>query len=985
MSTCFGTMQQDIGDTILRNSQGVVGTVAGSVYFGTGPEASKRRFCTSSKQTRRSLTLPHPGKALAACRSALFLTDPSIDRNNIIRAKGDRTVGTCSWIQSNPRFQSWLRGENNLLWIRGGPGKGKTMMSVYLTEAIASEKCRSLAYYFCVGQETKQNSASAVLRGLLWQITEHHPGLMQYVLPYFDPPERGKATVSSEETLWTLLGELCLDVGIQRLFCLVDGIDECDENSMHWLVDKFSSVEHDPAFSKLSLIVLSRPVAGIDDSTCITLDPDHQGQVSDDVDLFIRSKVRDLSKKLRFDEGFETNAAKVISGKSEGTFLWVGFVMAELLRKRTRSQVEKAMDSLPKGLPAVFARMLQNIQPDDQDNSKKLLICTSLAFRKLSLKALADILDCQSSTTISEEQATLDAVEICAPMLGFREQAVEFVHQSVKDYLLRDQKDVDPELEEYRIKAEEAHLYLARRCLRSLAEKTYLQYYSLLNWPKHARHLTSLASHFFEQESSFFGQHSIQRDSWWRKYSLNFPGLPEVIPPRLHIACFIGLEKWARVILLEMGGSGKSHEEVFAEECSGGWSPLDYAADGAAEDLVKLLLEAMPQGEHSRVQLDRSLARALSSHRRKVVQLLVHHGANVNTRDLQGRSLLFHAVTLQDKEMVRILLSQGADPSIADDSDVSPLQVAFESWEAYAIVKLLLESGADPDVRCHGGRTLLNYAVFHGKLRVVAMLLHHGADPNLSGDFPRRICSGSKQDGMEDLVLHIAIAKGRIDMTKLLIEHGADVNIRNHKLEAPIHLVFTHHHHDSSIMVPLIRILSDGGANIDARRGDGKSALLVQSRESCLETVKVLCDFGANVNEQDSAGDTALHIQAKIQLQRADLIRVLHRAGANVNTRNLKGRTPLHVAVESLDTQFDRLIPWTLIQCGARLDIRDHDGNTPIHVAIRAGYARRGGHWRGELIVCDQTSNANALTPTMVSELEIDIRTRLKRSLGEVC
>jgi ankyrin repeat protein len=238
---------------------------------------------------------------------------------------------------------------------------------------------------------------------------------------------------------------------------------------------------------------------------------------------------------------------------------------------------------------------------------------------------------------------------------------------------------------------------------------------------------------------------------------------------------------------------------------------------------------------------------------------------------------------------------------------------------------------------------------------------------------------------MEDLVLHIAIAKGRLDMTKLLIEHGADVNIRNHKLEPPIHLVFTHHHHDSSIMVPLIRILSDGGANIDARRGDGKSALLVQSRESCLETVKVLCDFGANVNEQDSAGDTALHIQAKIQLQRADLIRVLHRAGANVNTRNLKGRTPLHVAVESLDTQFDRLIPWTLIQCGARLDIRDHDGNTPIHVAIRAGYARRGGHWRGELIVCDQTSNANALTPTMVSELEIDIWTRLKRSLGEVC
>jgi hypothetical protein len=37
-------MQQDIGDTVLRNSQSVVGNVAGSVYFAEGPEASERNF-----------------------------------------------------------------------------------------------------------------------------------------------------------------------------------------------------------------------------------------------------------------------------------------------------------------------------------------------------------------------------------------------------------------------------------------------------------------------------------------------------------------------------------------------------------------------------------------------------------------------------------------------------------------------------------------------------------------------------------------------------------------------------------------------------------------------------------------------------------------------------------------------------------------------------------------------------------------------------
>jgi hypothetical protein len=315
-------MQQNIGNTSLQQyAQGVVGNVAGSVYFGEALEASERRSCTSSEQTRIRLTLPHSGKALAACRAALYVTDPSIDRNNIIFAKGTRTEGTCSWIKSNTPFPSWLRGDRNLPWIRGGPGKGKTMMSVYLTEAIALEKRLTLAYFFCAGQEMNQNNASAVLRGLLWQITEHHPNLMKHVLPHFDLPERRKATASSEETLWKLLGQICLHAETPRLFCLVDGVDECDEDSMHWLVDKFSSVGRDPGFSKLSLIVLSRPVIGIDDSTCITLDPDHQGQVSADVAIFVRSKVKELSRKLALDADFEANAEGVLLEKSEGTFL----------------------------------------------------------------------------------------------------------------------------------------------------------------------------------------------------------------------------------------------------------------------------------------------------------------------------------------------------------------------------------------------------------------------------------------------------------------------------------------------------------------------------------------------------------------------------------------------------------------------------------------------------------------------------------------
>ena len=455
-----------------------------------------------------------------------------------------------------------------------------------------------------MSRDLERNNACGVLRGLLWQITQQHPKLTEYLLASFDPPARGQATISSEETLWDLLKVVCRGAETQRLYFLVDGLDECDEDSLHWLVGKFLGIRNENDYPNLSLIVLSRHITGLDDSICITLDPDHHGQVSADVAKYVESKVEGLSQKLGSDPVFEENATRVLLEKSEGTFLWVCFVMAELLKKRTRSQVEMAISGLPKGLPAVYARMLKCIKPEHRENSKRLLTCIALAFKPLYLEALADIMDCQTSATISEEQATLDEIAVCAPMLQLRGNAVEFVHQSATDYLLRDQANDDPILESFRITLEMSHLYLAQRCLQSLTENTWLQYYLYMNWPKHARQLHSLASDLLGQNTSFFQEDSPVRDSWWRRYSINFPGLPRVTPNRLHMACFIGYEAWVEAILLEEQGSGKSLKEFVNEKCPDGCLALYYAAEGASKLMIELLLESTPDGEHAAEQLD---------------------------------------------------------------------------------------------------------------------------------------------------------------------------------------------------------------------------------------------------------------------------------------------------------------------------------------------------------------------------------------------
>src|SRR4051794_27706260 len=79
----------------------------------------------------------------AACRNALYLTDPTVGRENLRSAKGKRVEGTCEWIKINRIYMSWISGDTNLLWISGGPGKGKTMLSIFLTEELEKISQRS--------------------------------------------------------------------------------------------------------------------------------------------------------------------------------------------------------------------------------------------------------------------------------------------------------------------------------------------------------------------------------------------------------------------------------------------------------------------------------------------------------------------------------------------------------------------------------------------------------------------------------------------------------------------------------------------------------------------------------------------------------------------------------------------------------------------------------------------------------------------------
>jgi ankyrin repeat protein len=137
--------------------------------------------------------------------------------------------------------------------------------------------------------------------------------------------------------------------------------------------------------------------------------------------------------------------------------------------------------------------------------------------------------------------------------------------------------------------------------------------------------------------------------------------------------------------------------------------------------------------------------------------------------------------------------------------------------------------------------TPLIEAAANGHMEVVKLLIENGADVNLKGE----AWYGP---------LHAAAAKGHLEVVKILLENGADVNIFHHN--KPLHNAAMNGH------IEVARILLAHGADINAKGTDEAAPLHTAVSNNQLEMVKWLLSKGANVNPRAVYGRTPLHSAA---------------------------------------------------------------------------------------------------------------------------
>jgi ankyrin repeat protein len=143
----------------------------------------------------------------------------------------------------------------------------------------------------------------------------------------------------------------------------------------------------------------------------------------------------------------------------------------------------------------------------------------------------------------------------------------------------------------------------------------------------------------------------------------------------------------------------------------------------------------------------------------KVQALLDDPAVDVNWNTPKGGSALEAAAVYSQpnqEKLVGLLLRRGADPNVATEEKVTPLQSA--AYHGYAnVVKLLIDAGADVDAaETRYGFTPLARAARNGHVQVIKLLLDAGADRHVVLSDGRTALDVARQFG------HVAAANALV-------------------------------------------------------------------------------------------------------------------------------------------------------------------------------------------------------------------------------
>lgn len=381
---------------------------------------------------------------LERCIHDLRQTDPRDDKKRIVDTKGGLLEGSYRWVLDHSSFKQWRSDpRGRLLWIKGDPGKGKTMLLCGAIEELGKSSSENLSFFFCQGTNSSLNNATAVLRGLLYLLVSQQPSLASHLRKRYDQAgqslfEDTSAWIAVSEVFTTVL----LDSDLRKTCLVVDALDECIADLpklLDFIVRTSSSSNRTKwLLSSRNELPIEQRLKSIDAQARLSLElKQNAEQVARAVEVYIDEKLSHVDSLK--DSTLRSQVREVLRQKANGTFLWVALVVQELEQPESWDPLG-VIEEAPVGLHQLYDRMVDQIQQRAKRNLKVcrlLLSIVSVAYRPLHLAELGSLCTLPGSvSTLKKNTRTL--VAMCGSFLTIRDSQVYLIHQSAKDYLSDD-------------------------------------------------------------------------------------------------------------------------------------------------------------------------------------------------------------------------------------------------------------------------------------------------------------------------------------------------------------------------------------------------------------------------------------------------------------------------------------------------------------------------------------------------------------------
>lgn len=709
-------------------------------------------------------------------------------------------------------------------------------MAIFLTEelpkAFSAKGGSTLAYFFCDSSFDTRKTATSVIRGLLYQLIKQHQQLLSYVLPEYN--RRKVKLFESFDTLWSIFMAAAADQETGTKYCIIDALDECDEESQTMLLQQLKITYQNPDTPpNVRILLTSRPYAEIRERLKVFANRDLATfpNSEQDIDIFIEERM----KRLRETKGYTATTASLVSDtlrdRAEGTFLWIGIACNGLEGIPSNKAVSYLM-TLPKGLYSLYEKLLDTAFEQEMADAKKIQLIlrfVAVSLRPLSLLELSEA--CQLHTDESDEetrlQYTREHIESCRLMVVIQDEEVLLLHKSVKDYLMKaSEKASFCELE--------AHALLAYRCINHFVEKSsdrkhttrasHFLDYAIREWPNHA-HKAQSRFEVRASEEEFFKIDSPCRESWLAEYRHHGFSYRSNDPPQnfsvFHVAARWRIPALAEHVCRSYNLTGGLIQLADAS----GATPLEYAVSekyAASEDP-------------------------------SVVRVLLDLGAIV-TRDV---TLAAARNSASGKEVIALLLEKrGYEVTITDEV----VRAAAENWYGTEVLALLLELRGDEITITDEVVRAAVKNVVSGK-EVMALLLEKRGDEITITEKVLKAAAKNVRSGKELITLLLEQRGDKITITENVLKAAA----KNERCGKEIMALLLEKRGDEIIITD--KVVNAAAKN--ERSGKEVMALLLKKQRGKITTITDKVVQAAAKNE--TAGNEVL---ALLLEQRGDEITI---------------------------------------------------------------------------------------------------------------